>query len=73
MTPMSSDNAASATSIPAEIRALLACPRCRGVLRDALQSGNAMLVCEACAVAYPVAEGIPVLLAERATSWPAKV
>lgn len=54
------------TSIPAEIRALLACPRCRGPLRDDTGAGTLALVCDACAVVYPVEEGIPVLLAERA-------
>lgn len=54
------------TDIPAEIRGLLACPRCGGALRDAGGLGSPSLVCDACALAYPVEEGIPVLLAERA-------
>ena len=54
------------TGIPDAIRALLACPRCGGELRDGTAGGLPTLVCEACALVYPVEEGIPVLLAERA-------
>lgn len=54
--------------IPAKIRALLVCPRCRGDLVDAGTATAPKLVCNACRVAYPVEQGIPVLLAERATA-----
>lgn len=54
------------TVIPEAVRVLLACPRCGGALRDATAAGLPTLVCEACALVYPVEEGIPVLLAERA-------
>jgi len=54
------------TEIPADIRDLLACPRCGGVLRDSRVGGGEALTCDACALVYPVEEGIPVLLAERA-------
>jgi hypothetical protein len=54
------------TAIPEPIRALLACPRCGGPLRDGAQADVPTLVCEACALVFPVEEGIPVLLAERA-------
>ena len=41
---------------------LLACPACQGVLSiDAQQ-----LVCTGCRRAYPIVDGIPVLIAERA-------
>lgn len=61
-------------ALPREIRELLACPRCNGALRDAASPGGGgttmtgatALVCEACALVFPVEEGIPVLLAERA-------
>lgn len=52
--------------IPETIRALLACPRCGGELRDAHAGDLPTLECEACALVFPVEEGIPVLLAERA-------
>jgi uncharacterized protein len=40
----------------------LACPACQGHLR--LEQPT--LVCEACGRIYPVVDGIPVLIAERA-------
>jgi uncharacterized protein YbaR (Trm112 family) len=40
----------------------LACPACLGDLR----AEEARLVCMACGRAYPVVDGIPVLIAERA-------
>jgi len=51
-------------TIPAAIRELLACPKCRGVLTDAEQ-GRA-LECASCAVRYPVRDGIPVMLIDQA-------
>lgn len=62
-------------AIPAGIRDLLACPKCRGPLQDgppgaqgAHPWGNALL-CGACRLSYPVDAGIPVLLIERATPY----
>jgi len=46
---------------PAEI---LACPRCKGEL---VESGGEIL-CPACRLAFPVCDGIPVLLVEQARS-----
>ena len=43
-----------------------------GVLNDAGSSDAPTLRCAACAVAYPVEQGIPVLLAERAVPSPAR-
>jgi len=43
---------------------LLACPACLGSLCAEASS----LVCTACGRAYPVVDGIPVLIAERATA-----
>jgi uncharacterized protein YbaR (Trm112 family) len=49
-------------------RELLACPACFGSLR----LDGAHLKCAACRRAYPIVDGIPVLIAERAeTSEPA--
>ena len=39
----------------------LACPACLGALR----LDEAHLVCAACGRAYPIVDGIPVLIAER--------
>jgi hypothetical protein len=44
----------------------LACPACLGELRHVALH----LVCAACARAYPVIDGIPVLIAERAAPVP---
>ena len=48
-----------------ELLDILACPRCRGRL-EALGSPPQALCCRACAVVYPVREGIPVMLVEEA-------
>lgn len=56
------------THIPQEIRDILACPQCRGPLRDETVAAGTRLVCDACGLSYPVEEGIPVLLIERATA-----
>ncbi len=42
--------------------AILACPVCRARLREE----NDRLVCEKTGVSYPIEDGIPVLLADRA-------
>lgn len=51
-----------AGALPGWVRDVLRCPACRGTLDD----GADELVCGACALAYPVREGIPVLLADEA-------
>jgi len=43
---------------------LLRCPRCKGELR--YETSPESLVCPACAVRYPVRDGIPVLLVDEA-------
>ena len=50
--------------IPKEIRAILACPKCRGELDDA-PDGSA-LKCSRCRLTYPIRDGIPVLLLDHA-------
>jgi len=55
-------------SIPDAIREILACPKCRGALRDESTVSGSALICDACGLSYPVEEGIPVLLIERASS-----
>jgi len=41
---------------------LLACPACH----SAMQVRNERIVCRACGRAYPIIDGIPVLIADRA-------
>ena len=50
-----------------ELLAILACPKCRGPLSLLRQNGvDSGLECAACAVVYPIRDGIPVLLIEEA-------
>jgi len=48
--------------ISPELLAVLACPVCK----QSLKPGKNSLLCAKCKRAYPVREGIPVLLAEEA-------
>ncbi len=52
--------------VPAELLEILACPSCRASLR-ADETGN-RLVCNGCGLAYPVRDGIPVLLIDEAVA-----
>lgn len=72
---MTADRARSSVDdgIPSEIREMLVCPVCRGALIDVRPDGRASLACPACAIAYPIEDGIPVLLRERATQWQAEI
>ena len=54
------------TPIPPALRALLVCPRCKGALDDAADSAS--LICPACRLAYPVRDGIPIMLLDEATA-----
>ena len=48
---------------------ILVCPRCKGKLVYRRQAGE--LVCGADRLAYPIRDGIPVMLVEEARSLPA--
>lgn len=50
--------------VPRAIRELLVCPNCHGPLRD-VTTGEA-LDCVACRLRFPIRDGIPVMLIERA-------
>lgn len=53
------------------LRAIIRCPACHGELVDAADSsGEPTLVCAVCQLAYPVRDGIPVLLARAAAPRP---
>ncbi|WP_285905995.1 Trm112 family protein [Pseudodesulfovibrio pelocollis] len=47
-----------------ELIDMLACPRCRGAVAPLPADDG--LACPACAVVYPVRDGIPVMLADQA-------
>lgn len=50
---------------PVELLEMLACPACES--RPPLHWREGLLVCEECHRAYPVRDGIPILLVEEAT------
>ncbi|MEE2702932.1 MAG: Trm112 family protein [Myxococcota bacterium] len=56
--------------IDPELLRILVCPRCKGELgvRHGEDGAEAWLDCAACALGYPVEDGIPVMLVEEATS-----
>jgi uncharacterized protein YbaR (Trm112 family) len=47
-----------------KLKAILACPKCKGPL--AFEADD-RIVCHACGLIYPVRDGIPVMLIEEAT------
>lgn len=50
--------------ISEELLQILACPRCKGKLE--MREQESVLACPACRLAYPVREGIPILLTDEA-------
>jgi uncharacterized protein YbaR (Trm112 family) len=48
-----------------ELKAILVCPACKG---DLLFE-EARIICPACRRAYPIREGIPVMLISEAAEW----
>ena len=54
-----------ANAVDPRLRALLVCPACRGELTDHDQG----LGCATCRLIYPVIEGRPWMLPERARKW----
>jgi len=48
-----------------ELLEILACPKCKGPVRQLDQR----LVCEKCRLAYPVRDDIPVMLIDEAESF----
>jgi uncharacterized protein YbaR (Trm112 family) len=49
---------------------ILVCPVCKGPL--ALQRDRSELICSPCRLAYPIKDGIPVMLPEEARTLPAE-
>jgi uncharacterized protein YbaR (Trm112 family) len=52
------------SAIPAQLLQLLVCPQCRGALVE--NTEKARLECAACALGYPVRDGIPIMLRDEA-------
>ncbi len=55
----------STSRLDPALRMLLVCPQCRGELEEREHG----LGCRACALLYPVVEGRPWMLPERAKKW----
>ena len=51
-------------TLPKELLDILACPKCKGEVQ--LQPAGDKIVCAACRLAYPVRDGIPVMLIDEA-------
>ena len=51
--------------IDEELKAILACPACKG---DLLFE-EPRIICRACRKAYPIRDGIPVMLISEAEPW----
>jgi uncharacterized protein YbaR (Trm112 family) len=51
-----------------ELLDILVCPQCKGTLL--YQQDNNRLICQSCRLAYPVRDGIPVLLVDEAEPVP---
>lgn len=47
-----------------DLKAILACPRCRGELEFREEEGE--IRCPACRLAFPIRDGIPIMLVEEA-------
>ncbi|RLV59702.1 Trm112 family protein [Parashewanella curva] len=54
-------------SLDRKLLEIVACPVCKGKLDYDKEAQK--LICKADKLAYPITEGIPVLLAERAEHW----
>ena len=53
-------------TLPQKLLEILACPKCKGAV--VLQEGPERLLCQSCRLAYPVRDGIPVMLIDEAES-----
>jgi uncharacterized protein YbaR (Trm112 family) len=54
--------------VDAKLLEILVCPACKAPLYHRRESAD--LVCRACRVAYPVRDGIPVMLVDEAIPLP---
>jgi uncharacterized protein YbaR (Trm112 family) len=50
-----------------ELLAILVCPKCKGDLE--YRPAEAVLVCDACRLRYPVRDDIPIMLIDEASSY----
>lgn len=52
-------------TVPPQLLAILVCPKCKGELE--YREADAVLLCHACRLRYPVKDGIPIMLIDEAT------
>ncbi len=52
-------------TVAKELLDILACPQCKGPIR--LVEKQQQLLCEHCRLAYPIRDGIPVMLVDEAS------
>lgn len=57
---------AAPPEISPELLAIIVCPACHGELAVTPNGATTELVCAGCGLAYPVRDGIPVLLVDEA-------
>jgi uncharacterized protein len=50
-----------------ELLAILVCPKCKGELE--YRPGDAVLICNACRLRYPVRDDIPIMLIDEAAPF----
>jgi uncharacterized protein len=54
-------------TVPQELLAILVCPKCKGELD--YRPAEAVLICHACRLRYPVRDDIPIMLIDEATAF----
>jgi uncharacterized protein YbaR (Trm112 family) len=54
--------------LPAELKEILACPKCKGELEFREEEGE--IRCHACRLAFRIDDGIPVMLLDEARPLP---
>ena len=52
-------------SVDPQLLEILVCPKCKGELD--YSEAESVLICEACALSYPVRDDIPIMLIDEAT------
>jgi hypothetical protein len=55
-------------SVPADLLAILVCPKCKGDLEHRT-TPKEELVCQACRLSYAVEDDIPIMLIDEATPF----
>jgi len=60
-------------TVPQDLLEILVCPQCKGdlALHSSYPGQHEALDCAACALRYPIEDGIPVMLTEEALALPA--